>query len=145
LGVFGLSQTTSQETIEDIFGKHGKIEKVVMIVDRQTQRSKGFGFVYFTDVEGATKAKNACNGMVIDGRKIRTDYSITLKPHEPTPGKYYGKVTDYRRSSPQRSSSSYGRERNESSSRESRDSRDSREGRSSESRNDREEERYGRY
>jgi len=60
-----------------------------MIVDRQTQRSKGFGFVYFTDVDGATKAKNACNGMIIDGRKIRTDYSITLKPHEPTPGKYY--------------------------------------------------------
>jgi len=100
LGVFGLSQSTTQETIEDIFGRHGKIEKVTMIVDRQTQRSKGFGFVYFTDVEGATKAKEACNGMIIDGRKIRTDYSITTG-------------RDDRRGSPPRSNS-YSRDRYDS-------------------------------
>jgi len=99
-----LNPSTTQATVEEIFGPYGKIDKVVMITDRITRESRGFGFVYYTDVESATKAKNACNGMTIDGRKIRTDYSITLKPHERTPGKYYGRVS--RNRSPQRSRSS---------------------------------------
>jgi len=79
--VFGLSQATEKSDIEDIFSKYGNIEHVDLILDRQTGRSKGFGFVYYETIDEATKAKNACNGMVIDGRKVRTDYSITLKPH----------------------------------------------------------------
>jgi len=84
LGVFGLSQATEKGDIEDIFGKYGNIEHVDLILDRQTGRSKGFGFVYYESIDEATRAKNHCNGMTIDGRKIRTDYSITLRPHQPS-------------------------------------------------------------
>jgi len=94
LGVFGLSQATEKSDIEDIFSKYGNIEHVDLILDRQTGRSKGFGFVYYETIDEATKAKNNCNGMVIDGRKIRTDYSATLKPHQPTPGQYMGRSND---------------------------------------------------
>jgi len=96
LGVFGLSQHTSKETIEEIFTKYGRLEKVMMIVDRETGRSKGFGFVYFDSVDSATKAREACNQMMLDGRRIRTDFSATLKPHDPTPGRYFGKNADRR-------------------------------------------------
>jgi len=58
-----------------------------LITDRQTGRSKGFAFVYYESISQATKAKEHCNDMVIDGRKIRTDYSLTLGPHDATPGK----------------------------------------------------------
>ena len=39
------------------------------------------------------QAKEQCNGIDIDGRKIRVDYSITKRAHTPTPGVYMGKPT----------------------------------------------------
>jgi len=82
LGVFGLSQATEKADLEDIFTKYGKIEHLDMILDRQSGTSRGFGFIYFESVEDATRAKKACNGMMVDGRKIRVDYSITKRPHK---------------------------------------------------------------
>ncbi|KAG0424671.1 hypothetical protein HPB47_028132 [Ixodes persulcatus] len=38
-----------------------------------------------------SRAKDRCNGLEIDGRKIRVDYSITQRAHTPTPGIYMGK------------------------------------------------------
>lgn len=35
------------------------------------------------------------NNAIIDGKKIRVDYSKTLKPHDPTPGRYYGPRNKY--------------------------------------------------
>jgi len=40
-----------------------------------------------------TQAKEHCNGIELDGRRIRVDYSITKRPHTPTPGVYMGKPT----------------------------------------------------
>jgi len=54
-----------------------------MITDRQTGTSRGFGFIYYENLDDATRAKKACNGMTVDGRKIRVDYSITKRPHKP--------------------------------------------------------------
>ena len=39
------------------------------------------------------KAKASTNGLEIDGRRIRVDYSITKRAHTPTPGVYMGKPT----------------------------------------------------
>jgi len=49
--------------------------------------------VYFDDVDDAVDAKEHCNGIELDGRRIRVDYSITKRPHTPTPGVYMGKPT----------------------------------------------------
>jgi len=57
----------------------------------QTGRSRGFGFVYFDNKDDAEEAKERANGMELDGRRIRVDYSITKRPHTPTPGVYVGR------------------------------------------------------
>ena len=59
----------------------------------QTGRSRGFAFVYFESLEDAKVAKEQCTGLEIDGRRIRVDYSITQRPHTPTPGIYMGRPT----------------------------------------------------
>lgn len=57
----------------------------------QTGRSRGFCFIYFKHLHDAKDAKESCSGMEIDHRRIRVDYSITQRPHEPTPGVYKGR------------------------------------------------------
>ena len=47
------------------------------------------------NVKDASAAKDECSGMEIDGRRIRVDFSITERPHTPTPGIYMGRPTMY--------------------------------------------------
>lgn len=93
LGIFGLSVSTTEQQINQIFSKYGPLERVNIVLDSKTGRSRGFCFVYFASSEDAKVAKNQCSGMEIDERKIRVDYSITLRAHTPTPGKYMGRTT----------------------------------------------------
>ncbi|XP_033247245.1 transformer-2 sex-determining protein isoform X2 [Drosophila miranda] len=91
IGVFGLSTNTSQEKVRDLFSKYGRIERIQMIIDAQTHRSRGFCFIYFHNVADACVAKDSCCGMEIDNRRIRVDFSITQRAHSPTPGVYMGR------------------------------------------------------
>ncbi|XP_072949586.1 transformer-2 protein homolog beta isoform X3 [Epargyreus clarus] len=93
LGVFGLSLYTTEQQINHIFSKYGPVDKVQVVIDAKTGRSRGFCFVYFESQDDAKVAKNECTGMEIDGRRIRVDYSITQRAHTPTPGIYMGKPT----------------------------------------------------
>ncbi|KAK4519160.1 prephenate dehydratase [Mucor velutinosus] len=90
LGVFGLSLRTREVDLEEVFREFGTIEKVTIVYDHRSNRSRGFGFVYFKDQAEATRARDALNGIDIDDRKIRVDYSVTHRPHTPTPGEYMG-------------------------------------------------------
>ncbi|KAI9283345.1 hypothetical protein BY458DRAFT_543617 [Sporodiniella umbellata] len=90
LGVFGLSLRTREEDLKEVFSEYGTIEKVTIVYDHRSDRSRGFGFVYFKDQTEASRAREALNGMDIDERKIRVDYSMTHRPHTPTPGQYMG-------------------------------------------------------
>jgi RNA recognition motif-containing protein len=63
------------------------------IIFFQTGRSRGFAFVYYEHTEDAKAAKDAMNDQEIDGRRIRVDFSITKRPHTPTPGVYMGRPT----------------------------------------------------
>ncbi|OON19374.1 hypothetical protein X801_04762 [Opisthorchis viverrini] len=56
-------------------------------------RSRGFGFVYFNHLSDAKVAKSEAHGMEVDGRPIRCDFSVTDRPHSPTPGIYMGRPT----------------------------------------------------
>ncbi|XP_063536772.1 transformer-2 protein homolog alpha isoform X2 [Cydia strobilella] len=93
LGIFGLSLYTTEQQINHIFAKYGPVEKVQVVIDAKTGRSRGFCFVYYESQEDAKVAKNECTGMEIDGRRIRVDFSITQRAHTPTPGIYMGKPT----------------------------------------------------
>ncbi|XP_076348760.1 transformer-2 protein homolog beta-like [Tachypleus tridentatus] len=91
IGVFGLSLYTKERDLKDVFSKYGTVEDVQIVYDRQSGRSRGFAFVYFEAIEDAEEAKERCNGIEIDGQKIRVDYSVTKRAHTPTPGIYMGK------------------------------------------------------
>ena len=68
----------------------GPIYDTKIIYDATTGNSRGFGFIYFEYLEDAIAARRACNGICLHGRRIRVDYSITRRPHSPTPGVYMG-------------------------------------------------------
>jgi RNA recognition motif-containing protein len=73
LFVGSLSWDTNDEGLRTAFSAHGEISEAVVITDRDTGRSRGFGFVTFDDDEAADKAVAALNGTELDGRTIRVD------------------------------------------------------------------------
>merc|ERR1739847_163088 len=93
VGVFGLSLYTTERELEKEFSKFGPLEKVSVVLDGKTGRSRGFAFVYFESQEDAKAAKEAMSDQEIDGRRIRVDFSITKRAHTPTPGVYMGRPT----------------------------------------------------
>jgi len=93
LGVFGLSLRTTERDLREVFSRYGPIEECTVVIDAQTGRSRGFAFIYFESMEDAKAAKESCNGIEIDSRRIRVDFSITQRAHTPTPGIYMGKPT----------------------------------------------------
>lgn len=90
IGIFGLSYQTQEEGLKELFAEYGTITAAKLIIDNHSGQSKGFAFVYYETEEEATAAINAMNGATIDGKSVRVDYSATLKPRSPTPGKYLG-------------------------------------------------------
>jgi len=103
-----LSLYTTERELEKEFGRFGRLDKVQVVLDGHSGRSRGFAFIYFDNVDDATEARNKMTGTDLDGKKIRVDYSITKRAHTPTPGMYMGRPTDRRRSP------SYGRRRSPS-------------------------------
>ena len=73
LFVGSLSWDTNDEGLRNAFATHGEVSEAVVISDRDTGRSRGFGFVTFEDDEAADKAIAALNGAELDGRTIRVD------------------------------------------------------------------------
>lgn len=90
LGVFGLSIRTQERDLEDEFSRFGRVEKVTIVYDQRSDRSRGFGFIKMSTVEEATKCIQELNGIELNGRRIRVDYSVTDRAHAPTPGEYMG-------------------------------------------------------
>ncbi|KAJ0247833.1 Glycine-rich RNA-binding protein 6 [Hirschfeldia incana] len=70
LFVGGLSPTTDVDILKDVFGKFGKIVDVVVVSDRETGVSKGFGFVTYDSIDAANKAMQQMNDQELDGRII---------------------------------------------------------------------------
>lgn len=73
LFVGSLSWNTDDRGLYEVFAPFGEISEAVVIADRDTGRSRGFGFVTFEDHEGADKAVAALNNTELDGRTIRVD------------------------------------------------------------------------
>jgi RNA recognition motif-containing protein len=73
LFVGSLSWSINDEGLREAFAPFGEITEASVITDRDTGRSRGFGFVTFSDDEAADKAVSALNGTELDGRPIRVD------------------------------------------------------------------------
>ncbi|KAG0700046.1 hypothetical protein DFH29DRAFT_983215 [Suillus ampliporus] len=90
LGVFGLSIRTQERDLDEEFTRFGRVEKVTIVYDQRSDRSRGFGFIRMSSTEEATRCIQELNGIELNGRRIRVDYSVTDRPHAPTPGEYMG-------------------------------------------------------
>jgi cold-inducible RNA-binding protein len=75
LFVGGLAWATTDLTLKDAFSQHGQVREARVVLDKETGRSRGFGFVTFATEEEAARAKDAMNGAMIDGRAVRVDFS----------------------------------------------------------------------
>lgn len=70
LFVGGLNFKTTEQTLSEAFSKAGTVLSAVIIMDRMTNRSKGFGFVEMENDADADKAIEMYNNQELDGRKI---------------------------------------------------------------------------
>jgi RNA recognition motif-containing protein len=82
--VSNLSFNVQDEDLLGFFEEYGKITSAKVITDKETGRSKGFGFVEMPDNTGAAKAIAELDGSVADGRTIKV---MEAKPKEARPNK----------------------------------------------------------
>jgi RNA recognition motif-containing protein len=73
LFIGSLSWNTTSAELETAFAECGNVVDAKVVTDRDTGRSRGFGFVTFQDERGATLAIEKLNGSTLDGRTIRVD------------------------------------------------------------------------
>jgi RNA recognition motif-containing protein len=76
LFVGGLSYSTSTEGLRDAFARYGAVTSAAVMTDRETGRSRGFGFVEMATDEDAERAIGGMNGAGLDGRSIRVDRAM---------------------------------------------------------------------
>lgn len=82
LYVGGLSWSTDEDTLYRGFESFGQLEEVKVITDRETGRSRGFGFVTFARDEDAQNAISGMNGKDFDGRQITVNEARDREPGE---------------------------------------------------------------
>ena len=68
--VGNLTFNTTSSDLENLFAPHGEVTKAVVITDRDTGRSRGFGFVEMGTAEAAKAAIDDLNGKNVDGRDL---------------------------------------------------------------------------
>ena len=69
--VGNLAFSTSSDELETLFAEHGEVARAQVITDRETGRSRGFGFVEMESDEAAQAAIEALNGTDLGGRQLR--------------------------------------------------------------------------
>ena len=71
--VTNLAYTTTEEELSQLFEPYGSVESVRIITDRDTGRSRGFGFVEMPDATEARAAIAGLNGTALGGRALTVD------------------------------------------------------------------------
>ena len=77
--VGNLSYNTTEDQLREAFAAIGEVESAALIIDRQTNQSKGFAFIEMTDAEKAKAAISQLDGTDLDGRTIKVSEA---KPRE---------------------------------------------------------------
>ena len=86
--VGNLSYSTTDEDISQAFSQHGTVDSADVIMDRDTGRSKGFGFVEMSvDSEGQA-AIDALNGKEVDGRSLNVNVAKPRAERPQRPSRY---------------------------------------------------------
>lgn len=82
LFVGNLSFNITENTLQDTFAEHGTVLEANLMMDRMTNRPRGFGFVTMSNAEEAQKAIEALNGKSLDGRELTVNVA---RPREERP------------------------------------------------------------
>jgi len=90
LYVGGLSYDTNQDGLKSFFEEAGTVDSAVVITDRASGRSKGFGFVEMSTEEEAQKAVEMFNGKELDGRTVTVNEARPMEPRSEGPRGGFG-------------------------------------------------------
>ena len=90
LYVGNLPHSTNESELRSLFEPHGQVEKVSLVTDRETGRSRGFAFVEMTDSGEAEKAIAALNGTELGGRTLKIN-EAKPKTDRPRGGQGFGR------------------------------------------------------
>jgi len=71
--VGNLPYSTTEQSLRELFQQHGEVQSAAVVMDRETGRSKGFGFVEMADANAAKTAIEKLNGYSLDGRALRVN------------------------------------------------------------------------
>jgi RNA recognition motif-containing protein len=82
LFVGNISFNTTENSLNDAFAQFGSVTEAVLMMDRMTNRPRGFGFVTMASAEDAQKAIEGMNGKELDGRALTVNVA---RPREDRP------------------------------------------------------------
>lgn len=94
LYVGNLPWTTTSADLEQMFAAHGSVRSAEVVSDRETGRSRGFGFVEMEDEAGMNAAIEALNGQNIGGRPLTVNEAREKAPRSGGGGGGYGRGGD---------------------------------------------------
>ncbi|CAL5441892.1 unnamed protein product [Camellia sinensis] len=80
LFVGGIAYSADDTSLREAFNKYGEVIEARVIVDRETGRSRGFGFVTYTSGEEASAAIQALDGQELHGRRVRVNFANDRPP-----------------------------------------------------------------
>ena len=75
-----MNYATTEDQLNNLFGQYGTVLSANIIIDRDTNRPKGFGFVEMEEEDAAEAAISALNGFEYDGRNLRVNEALERKP-----------------------------------------------------------------
>ncbi len=81
--VGNLPFSTTDTGLEDLFSQFGQISRAAIITDRETGRSRGFGFVEMASQDGASSAIAGMDGAMLDGRTLKVNVAQDRKRSGP--------------------------------------------------------------
>jgi RNA recognition motif-containing protein len=81
--VGNLPFSVDREGLQKLFSPYGEMEEVIVISDKFSGRSKGFGFVTFKDEESAKKAIAEMNEKEVEGRNLKVNEAKPMDPDRP--------------------------------------------------------------
>ncbi|HNT28325.1 MAG TPA: RNA-binding protein [bacterium] len=79
LYVGNVSYQMTEESLKKMFSEFGEVTSAKIVVDRETGRSKGFGFVEMADAQAADRAIESLNDQEVDGRRIKVNIARPKK------------------------------------------------------------------
>ena len=78
IDVGNLAFSTDSDGLRSLFAQYGEVTSAQVIADRDTGRSRGFGFVEMTSADEAAKAVSTANGATLDGRQLKVKIAREL-------------------------------------------------------------------